>query len=171
MRVFPASWVDRVRGYTSDDYVASVKEARTFGESRWYARWRQDILKVAVMLLVIGFFLFEKRVFLGTRLCSLFCFAVLLFSVVNFLQNIPSLDRFLTICYLFLFAFFFFMLALNSQEKWLSALYPVILLCVSIYLVVEIRIGLDSIGLRTLFTNPITVGLFRNDRALIDIFK
>jgi hypothetical protein len=140
----------RARGYTS---VAMFE--RVAGEAQynaWFVLWKGDILVYALTLaLALGMFRYLHAN--SDRLGRLFSFCVLFLAVANFVSFVPSMGRFLTVWALLGTAYVF--LVCQQSRKSLIPMHAVALLPLVMYVVIEIRIGMEWTSALLLFSNPI----------------
>lgn len=167
----PSGISGKTNDYTSDYYLTRVNEFKLL-DTNFYISLRYKLVLVAFELLFL-FIYFNYKNFLKVKLnTDLFFLTFILLSFSNLVFSIPPLDRFFN-----LGAFFMFIIGVNFANfllinklnlfkfKYISSL-------LILYLLVEIRIGFDTISIVSIIGNPVTQYFVSNDNfSLIDIFK
>jgi hypothetical protein len=168
----PGFFHSKIEGYTSDAYIEAVA-----GE-QLIRNWRYHLYQQSVKWVVTGFisvlFFYGRSFFYRNQNYNLlFCFAMFIMSSINIVSNIPSISRFYSVAYLFVFALIFLYLQ-NAPDFRLKKLaltlsFPFLIF----YCLGMINISFLTIGLTTLVGNPI-IALLSNldfDFAIIELLK
>ncbi|MBL7873745.1 MAG: EpsG family protein [Cyclobacteriaceae bacterium] len=167
----PGVFQERTDRYTSKAYLKRLDKAATV-KVNWYIEGRLAAIRLAInFLLVITMINYRK--FLNTRKVelSLLSFSLLIGSVVNVLSSVPSVHRFYFLFYLLIFSFFF-LLVQGMRERtfrwWVKA--PVFI-AILLFVVVEFRVGFDTMGVMTLIGNPLTAPFIQDEAPLINLIR
>jgi hypothetical protein len=164
--LFGGAIEERVLGYTSDAMFDRVAASRA--DSAWFILWKSKIL-VYTSSILLGLGYFKYRNAGDDRLAGLFSFSVLFLAVINFVGFIPSMGRFITVWLLFMMTY----LVLLSQLRGRS-IRPIHALAVApilLYIVVEVRIGLEWTGSLAVIGNVFIALFFPGDTSLLDLIK
>lgn len=165
----PPVFQDRTEKYTSEAYLEHVAKPV---QVNWYVDGRIAAVKYALNFLLIVLFL-KYRAILGRHYvaASLLCLGLLLGTLVNFLGGLPSIMRFQSISQMALLAgLFVFVQSFRTRlfAWWVKM--PVYIAAV-LFIVVEIRIGFDTMGTMTVIGNPVVASFVEGDIPLIDLIK
>jgi hypothetical protein len=123
------------------------------------------------MFLVVLFIRYRRLLVLGGLASGLLCYGLMLGTVVNFLGSLPSIIRFQFVVYMALLAVIFvFTQGFRGRlfPWWAKA--PVIV-AAALFIIVEIRIGFDTMGIMTIVGNPVVASFVDNDIPLIKLIK
>ncbi|MFK8009455.1 MAG: EpsG family protein [Saprospiraceae bacterium] len=159
----------KVRIMTSKDYIKA--RSKGLNDLNWYVKGSQMAINSIVYFFLIFCFFFRRKVLKESNLKKLFCFSLFLLGVANFATNVPSGSRFVIVANLFAFSLIFLFATLESERSWIGKRLPVFIIPTLIYCIVQMRIGFDFIGLRTIFSNTFISSIIENDIALIYLFK
>lgn len=165
---FPTVYEKKIGSYTGESYVRVIDGIKSL-EKNWYVVGRILLMK-AIVLISLSMCVKNLDEIKNLKLMPLYCFSLLIVGVSNIISNIPSLDRFLSVSNLFVFAFLFLFFQKMGNVKWLHKIKPLFIVGVVLFAVVEIRIGMDTIGFRAL-SNPLVAFFIEEDLALIDVLK
>lgn len=137
----------------------------------WYVRGRTYAIQFCIYSMLALSILYRKR-YLGESVSkNLICLGILMLAMANALSGVPSMGRFFSIAAFILIAGFIFLIQSQSHNKIFKFLGYAYLTPILIFIIVEIRIGFDFIGLNTLFLNPLIAPFFPDSPALIEFFK
>jgi hypothetical protein len=166
----PIYMQNKVSGYTSKDYIKFVQK-NTVGQV-WYVEGHIQALKFIVYSFV-AFVWFKRKKILTNRVAvSLYSMSLYMLTLAALVAGIPSGGRFFSVAVLFLGVLMVYVAQHRAIEawwaRWLGYIYLLPVLC---YVIVEIRIGFDSMGINTLLANPILAFVLPNEVPLIDFFK
>jgi hypothetical protein len=166
----PEVFQDRTKGYSNEEYRKKI--LKTYETANWYVTLRFTALHYSLnILLAILFFRNRKLISNDAILIGLFCFALLLTSTTNLVRSVHSMGRFQAVADVIMFSFLFILIQRNSFRifpRWASLSF---LAAAILYIVVEIRIGFDTVSLLTVLGNPIIAPFLPNDFPLINFFK
>ena len=167
--VAPAFLLPRVTGYTNDEYVESVSD---LNESvNWYVKIHANSLMWTIAILFTVIYFSKIRKFKEDKSFSnLFGFSLLFLSVGNITSLLPSGGRYLCVAQMFgvaLLVFYHVRFKVDFFSRWLVLLSPLLYF----YIIVSIRISLETISLMTLLGNPILALFFELPFPLINFFK
>jgi hypothetical protein len=159
----------------SDPYIGErgIEKFSTRDDSHknWYAIYYKKSLiwSLSVLIIILGL-RFRRYIIENSFIKHMFSFTFLLFGVANILALFPSGVRFSLLSCLFASAccLLFISRFKNSTVKSYYRFFVPFLL---FFTWVSIREGFNSIGLGTLFSNPILALFIGDDLALIDILK
>jgi hypothetical protein len=167
----PKAYQNKVQAYSQEDYVADVMQTKMLSSNRWYLNAKNKSLQFAFLLLFLFIFLKRKFVLENSILSRYVNVAMISFGCCFLVINVPSMDRFFGLAYTL--GSIVGLISLNDFHNKLvprASYYPFLLL-VGLYLIVEIRIGFDTIGLFTIFGNLPFLLLADSNIAIIEILK
>ncbi len=150
----PGVFHQHIQGYTSLEYVESIStEIQT---RNWrFLLYSKSIKWVAILFLSVIYFNGRKFILENKPFQSLFCYAILLMAATNLMNNIPSMGRFYLVAYLFVFALIFLYLQQAPSFKLKGLALTVAFPFLVFYCVGMINGSFATIGLLTLFGNPV----------------
>ena len=165
----PTVYMNRAENYVSEEYKEKLTE--NLKNANWYAQVRVSALKYSIYVFLIYLF-WKGRIIMirEKRLYNLFSYVLLFYAIANVISYIPSVGRFISVVSgLSVSLAFLYMQYFNDNKfRWIiKASIPALLL----FLIVTIRIGFDTIGLTTVFGNPIFAIIIEDDMALIELIK
>jgi hypothetical protein len=166
----PEVFQDRAKGYTSEEYRKEI--LKTYETANWYVTARYTALRYAInLLLIILFFRYQNQIISDPMFLALLCFALLLTSGTNLTRSVHSMGRFQAVADMIMFSFLF-LFTQRYRFKIFPRLVSISFLgAAALYVIVEIRIGFDTISLLTVLGNPIIAPFLSNDFPLINFFK
>jgi hypothetical protein len=88
-----------------------------------------------------------------------------------FVNDIPSMDRFLRVSYFFALAFGLLLLTSNIDSVMFWRLSKFMTWPIYLYIIVEVRTGFDTIGIITVVGNIIFIPFMEENIALIELIK
>lgn len=160
--------VDKVLAYSSEEYVEKLELSKI--KMNWYAQLNPLFIKYLALIFVTLIYFRFRPLLKELRLESLFCCSLLMLSMFNLIAGVPSGSRFLLVAYLPLFSVFF--LLFQRRNIYLNNIIQLYFyVTIGVFLLVSLRIGFDTIGLSTIFSNPIFSFLTVIDVALIELIK
>ena len=171
-RILPGVFHQKIVGYTSDVYIEAIANDLTTRNWR-FSFYSQSIKWVSILSLSLIYFSGLKFIKENKVYNTVFCFALLFLTTVNLLSNIPSMNRFYSVAYLFTFTFIFLYLQHAPDfylKKFILILaFPILLF----YSLGMINVSFMTIGLVTLLGSPVfAIWPYETiDRALISFLK
>lgn len=165
LKIFPSNFHNKISAYASESRVEELAEN---------VRSISSYLRFFMFIIINGFFIlfyfsYKNLIKDDDKLYSLFNFCLLFLGAANFISIIPSGGRFLLLSALFALTFIFLFLQKNSLKGNLKVyLYmstPFLLLASIGF----IRLGLNTIGVLTVFGNPIIAFFMKSKIALIEL--
>ncbi len=170
LSILPQSYSNRVDLYTNNDYSSEIKELIV--NNNWYAKYYVDFLVWAMNITLFSFYFEYKSLIKSNKLnTETFSFILLFASVSNILALIPSGGRFLLVGYMFLLFFYFMNWPKMIPTKFSNMKNFIFVCLISIFIIVEIRIGFDSMSIMTVFGNPILSAIIESKSAVISLIK
>ena len=175
-KVAPTSFLERSTNYRDTDKVAEFRGEKepdaVLIEKNWYTKWYSNLLQLSLTLILIFFYFMSKKNIRDIGgLYRAFCFSLLFFAIANILSSLPSGGRFLTIASMVAVAVILFYFQNFSKEQYLKNLMFITTPAFILFIIVSIRIGFYSIGVQTIFGNPILSILTDYNMSLNDIIK
>ncbi|MBK9255865.1 MAG: EpsG family protein [Saprospiraceae bacterium] len=165
----PLFMQNKVKGYSSEDYVKLIQ--RTQSDMNWYVRGHMYAIQFCIYTMILLVFFFRKK-FISNHISeSLICLGILMLAMANSVSSIPSMGRFFTIAAFILISGFIHIIQEHPKEKLFRLLGFVYLIPLLIFIIVEIRIGFDFIGLNSIFLNPMIAPFFKDSPSLIEFIK
>ncbi len=162
----------RTSGYTSDERVEELKSGTANFDSNWYVKVYGTGLKWAIIAFICAIFL-RGKVFIKENkgMLRLMCFSLYIYGWANISSLVPSGGRFVTVANLFSMAFIILYIQNGPEETFLKKLIPLSIPILLLFIIVQLRIGFDTIGVFTIFGNPFTLMFVGSDVALINLIK
>lgn len=160
---------EKLKYYTHKEYVATREQMAS--EAIWFMRWRDEGLKYIFLGLFIWLFITQRGRIKKQNLESLFYFSILILAVSNVLTVIPSGGRYIKISYLFITAFLFLFIQNLPAKYWIRRINLLTTVPILFYIVIELRVGLDYVGMNTLFANPMLSAFFENTTSVVGFIK
>ena len=161
---------EKVRTYGDEGYAETIQE--NLETLNWYIRDRGLMIKYLIIAFTFYLYFTERKgLFYNKNFKELFAFSLLLCSVGNVLSVIPSGGRFIALAQLFLFGLFILSFDKIKTTKTLKIiLYPSAFVLI-IYVIVGVRIALDTMGIGTIFGNPFSALFLDDTTPIIDYVK
>jgi hypothetical protein len=168
-RILPENFQTETNEYVNEGFAETREELNQSKNFR--GRNYQIALKWATAILFIyifvtGFF----RKFQQLQLYNVYCFSLLFLGVFNVLANIPVMNRFLYVGYMFAMIVFFFYFLVNKKLYDHIVFFTVLPLFL-FYFIVKVRVGFEFTGFVTVFGNPFTALFSEGDLPIINYFK
>lgn len=169
---FPEVFQVRVSGYISVDRVQELRVDAVSTELNWYVRGHDQIMKW-LMIVFISLIFFRGKDFVKQHknLLRLICFTMLMYGFSNFASLLPSGARFVTLSNFFALAFIILYIQNGPRETVLTKLVPLAVPLLWLFIIVRMRMSLDTFGVSTLLGNPIVIMFFQGDTAIINLIK
>jgi len=170
--LLPGVFVQRINSYTSDVYMEAVSDDLQTRNWRFHF-YSQSIKWVATGFLGVIYFFGKKFIKENRNYNILFCYTIFFMAVVNLVSQVPSVNRFYLVVYLFVFAFIFLYLQHAPTFYLKRAILLISFPLLIFYSLGMINISFMTIGMITLIGNPIFTLLPYGDIdvALIDLLK
>ena len=154
----PGIFHRHIQGYTSLDYVEAISEDLETRNWRFFL-YGKSIKWASTAFMSVIYFSGIKYIKEIRNYNVLFCFALFFLAFVNLFNSIPSFHRFYLVAYLFAFALIFLYLQ-NAPDFRFKKFTLIILFPLLIFFCIgQINISFSTIGLLTLFGNPISAVL------------
>ena len=166
----PDIFHSKIYNYANADYA----EARILGSQamNWYVNFSGDALRWSTYIMVFYTYLFGRDILKERKeFLSLFCFSLLIFSVANIIQFVPSGGRFTYVSLSFFFSFFVIFISTASKIKGISLISSLTSVLLLAYCIFAMRVGMEFFGLGTILGNPIILTFFHDDTPLILALK
>lgn len=166
----PGIFRTRLESYLGEDYVQTLAESAA--SSNWYLIYYLKLKSWVLFAFSILVFM-KARNILKSRpeFMNLFCFSLIMCGSAKILSSLPSGGRFGVIGNLFMFSFFILFFSEYRKIKFLKELQIISIPVLFLFIVVSIRIGFDYMGLSTIFGNPLSSIIIKNDVSLIEGIK
>ena len=155
--------------YSSEEYVESKKKLGK-GAMSWYVTIGPVTAKYVVFILLSIVFFKYRNYVKNENLMSLFCFSLLLLGAGILFSSVPSGARFIAVAYLFVFAFLFLIIQ-NQNIRISSLIKSFSIFSIVLYVALVLRVGLETIGVSTLISNPLFAYIGNIDVAIIELIK
>lgn len=167
----PLGIQSKIDGYTSIRYLDQAQELYNL-QTNFYVNFRYYLVLIAFELMFLLIY-FKHKAFLKIKMNEQILFlSFILLTFANLVFDIRPLDRFFN-----LGAFFMTFIGLKFWnylfvENRKPALFRLCSILLTLYIIVEIRIGFDTISIVSILGNPITQNfLLDSNFSLIDLFK
>lgn len=166
--ILPQNYIEKTDEYLNEDYKEKREELSSSKNFR--GKYYQSSLKWAVGILLTFVYFKTNKQTNKYAVKDLLGFCLLFLGVFNILSNIPSMNRFQFLSYLFAFALFYIYFNKLAQKNEITIVYLVLPL-ILFYFTIKLRIGLEFTGIFTLLGGPVTAFFSDNDVPLIDFLK
>lgn len=165
----PAFLLPRVDRYTNDEYLEASTDLNE--SAVWYIKYHVDSLMwLLVALFTIIYFSTPSKSKSSASFSNLFGFSLLILSLGNFTDLLPSGGRFVLVAQMFgvaLLVCYFSKFADAFAKRWLLIMTPIFYF----FIIVSIRISFDTVSLTTVIGNPIVAVFIDSAIPLIEVFK
>ena len=165
----PSFLLPKVNSYLNEDYVETV--SGVVDNTSWFVVYMNKSIGWAIaILLTIIHFSVNKTFKNNTFFLNFFSFTILFLTIGNIMTLVPSGGRYLIIAQLFALAviiLYYSDYIVDLYSKWIVYLTPVFIF----FIIVSIRVALDSTSVMTIFANPILVSFIDLPIPLLSIFK
>ena len=167
--VVPDALQGKVAGYTNEDYASKSGNRENWS---WHARYYGKALRWVVIIFVSTIY-FKGLKYLKTHesLYSLYCFSLLFLAIGSVVAMVPSGGRFVTIATLFAVASIFLYIQYAPRDEFTKRFIPLSIPALILYCVVALRLGFNTIGIMTVFGNPVVALFWDVEIALIEFIK
>jgi hypothetical protein len=159
---------DRIDAYTHPDMIE-----RYFDNSHrsWFMQLVPILRKNLSIALIVILAIFKRKEIKEYNLESLLYFGILIFGVTSLLSVVPSMGRFFVLSNLILPAVTVLYLQRANKLYWINKISPILVGMILFLSVIELRLGVASIGINTFITNPIIAPYFDSTISIWDLFK
>jgi hypothetical protein len=167
----PEVFQERTTGYISEEYIKARSSTKV--KVNWYVQGRVTALVYATnLVLLFLFFKYRKVIHRDVVAKMLVAFSLLLLALSNLLESVPSVGvRFQMVALMILYAGVFLFVQ-RVRQKLFSPLIKIPFTAATLlFLIVEIRIGFNTMGVMTVIGNPVTAAFIENDVPLINLIK
>lgn len=156
--------------YVNQDYADNLKEAGT--GAKWFVILKGQVITWFGLFIVCFSFILHRN-FISSKpvLFNSFCMILYLLIGFNILSAIPSFGRFLLPSYYLAFCFAFLLVQqYSSHFVWLRRSVYIATPLLVIYIVFTLRIGLQTMNVLVLTSNPI-LSIGEQGYSMLDWFK
>lgn len=160
---------DRVGSYTHPEMVKAYFQ--DIEQTRWFVRWRVTGIKLLSFFIIIYLLFVKGKKLKEFDFSPLLYFGIIVFSITSILSIVPSVARMFDIATLSFLAVLFLFIQKEDKNYWMRFFSPLTIIPVLLYVVVEIRVGIERIGINTIFMNPVVAAYFENETAIIELIK
>lgn len=157
----PDFLIPRIDSYLDPYYVE--QSAKATEALNWFVPLAGEVLTYIVYAFAILIFIKERNNLAGPFL-NLFCFGTWFYSWANIASLLPSGGRFLALANYIMIFFIIVYLEEHSHKRLFRVLKISAIPGLLLFMIVQIRIGLQYMSLSTLLGNPI-LSLFINDQT------
>ena len=158
-----------IKGYIKSD---KYKLREAFVQNRaWFLTLNEYLMKFLMVVWAMYLLLLKRDFLKNTTIGQMAVFAILNYSFITVIIDIPSMARFYFISYMILGGI---MILLLNHVRWNffdRATYLISMPSIILFIFIQLRIGLDYIGFSTLLYNPLIVWFFENKIALSDLIN
>ena len=149
----PSFLQDKVEGYTNPLYAEKVLEE--IDTSNWYIKYRADMLIYLGYLYILYIYIQGKEILKKFPIFrDLFCFILFFYGISNIFGIVPSMNRFINLSLYMLFAFIILFYKKGPKTKFLQIINYVSVPVLFVYIVVGIRIAMETSGWLLFIGNP-----------------
>jgi hypothetical protein len=156
--VAPTFLLPRVESYTNDEYVEVISDMNE--STNWYIKYYLKTLMWAIVLLfTLIYFSKEKKFKSDNELSNLFGFSLLMLTIGNITAILPSGGRYIMVANLFAVAvlvYYYVRIGNVRYSLWVNILSIFFLF----FIIMNIRISLETTSVMTIFGNPIFAAIF-----------
>lgn len=159
---------NKIHGYTGTQYMEKI--AKLKAEQSWFITIRTQVMNTILFSFIFLVMTSYRRYIKDKLEEKMLLYGILLLSVTNVLSIVPSMGRFYLVSYLFIVFSMCLILINNANSLWLRRYSALAALPMLFYIIVEIRLGLQYIGLGTILSNPLITWILDHDMSLIDFY-
>lgn len=166
----PSFLQGKVEGYANPLYAEKVSEA--INTTNWYIKYRADMLiYLGYLYTIYIYFQGKKRLQQFPVYKNMFCFILMFYGVSNIFGIVPSMNRFINVALYMLFAFIILFYKIGPKTKFLRIINYISVPVLLVYIVVGIRIAMETSGVMLFLGNPI-LAIFGADQVpVIEFIK
>ncbi len=144
---------DKLEGYTYLEYIEDQKAA--VANASWFLYLRSDLLSYLFYIVTAYFILFRYRELRYSRYAPFLIMGVLFLSLGKFTAALPNTGRFISVGFLFFAAFLYFKIMEKKMGYWLKRIMIIAIFPMLLFIIVEIRVGINVISPGIFYTNPL----------------
>lgn len=144
---------DKVQGYTFHEYVDNMIEVKK--NSSWFLFLRNDLMQYSLLIYALYVYLFDYKRIKKSTFEPFLLLGLLFIAIAQFMSAFPLVERFMLIGYLFCAAFLFMYIQTNKPDYWMKRIIVLTAFPFILFILVEIRIGIDVISPGVFYTNPL----------------
>lgn len=163
----PDIFQPRIEGYTNIEYYETYMN-RDFA---WHVTFTNFARSFVVYSMAVIIFLNYKITKDNKILPGLFLLSLYLGSWTNLSALIPSGGRFMVLSNILMFASFFLFLQLNTRVYQFSNLKNIIMPFLIFFIIFNVRVGLDYLGVLHFFGNPFIGAVITEQTPIINFIK
>lgn len=168
--IIPSFLQGKVESYTNPLYAEAVNES--ISVSNWYIKYRTEMLTYIGYLYIIYIFVQGKQTLKKEpAFLNIFCFFLLFSSIANIFAIVPSMNRFVNIALYVLYAFIILFTAHGPRTKYLHFINLLSVPILIIYIIVGLRISLETSSWILFFGNPVLSLFITNQAPFIEAIK
>ncbi len=160
----------RVSAYTTEAYYETILESRKV--TTWHIQF-SSIFGRWILYLWTFLVYFTRKLWLNRfpDVNKIYVFALFLGGFAQIAANVPSGGRFMLLVNMLMFSVFVIMMAQIRLDRKLQIWKIITLPFLLFYLIIQIRMGLDFIGISTFFSNPVLALFVEDTTPVIDFVK
>ena len=170
LNFMPNVFQPRIEGYTNEGYAEMINQ--TSQMAAFHVKLSEIVIRWLTHMWIIAFFVKREN---WTReipnLRLLYTFALLIGGFANIATQVPSGARFQVIAHGLLFGLFVIVMGQHKIRLNLNWLKQISIPLLSYAIIFKLRLGMDFIGILTLFGNPLIAPFLKIQIPLIDFIK
>lgn len=159
---------EKIIAYTHEQYVEKIQKATN--NASWFLYNRTHLMTYVFLFFSFYIVFFKNKLLQNEQWVKFLSFGLLLHSISLLLSIIPSMDRYIVVSQFALAGFLLLFIGKYIHLYWMKRQLPLYILPMLLYIVVEVRLSLQYIGLNTLFSNPMIAWAIENETALINFY-
>jgi hypothetical protein len=141
------------KGYLLEEYVTN--KAKAVKALNWYARYQSFPVYLFVVFMSILLLIRRKQLLSNEFIRNIFYYGLMLFCVTNMINVIPSTGRFYTLSYMCIFGALFLIAQNVKISRGLQFINYTSAVFIILFILIQIRVGLQFIGPGSIFYNPL----------------
>ncbi|MDN3658899.1 EpsG family protein [Ferruginibacter paludis] len=171
----PEDLDERTASYRGEERVQDYREGTGFADTEnesLHAKIYLQCLQWPLMaLLVFLFFIYRKIGRVNRAFSNSLAFTLLFWGFANFMSSLPSGGRFLAVASLSALPLLIFYVQNVANEKFIRNKILILSPALLFFIIISTRMGLYSISVNTLISNPVVALLLNYNIAVNDLIK
>lgn len=158
----------KIQAYTDINRLTAISEISS-NQSFLFKIFQNSLSVFLWIIFLYIYYSHRKKLATKIQLYRFFSFSILLLGISNFLSIVPSMGRFVNLSYLFSISFLIITIS-HLKEKGLMRAYLFLSPLLMVFIYGTIKLGINKIGIMTIFGNPLMIYFKINNIPLSEWF-